>query len=321
MSDTDWNPDYPPLSQNLFDSHSVPVEYPEVNEPSTTPLGSLPPWPRPKTPVMAQGDSSPGKNPEFSFSTRVDEKTPVNVKLDSIGKLTGQDNYLIWSAWMNIVLMGIKASKVVVDGVSPADDADQTEINLYEHRIHTASTIFIQVVSQDILEKIVELEDPHLMWTWLHTEYYRDSAFALVSQIMYLVSLPTQYSGTDLPGFISKFESRWLHLTKLSKASSDSYRKIFATFLNEDKVKRDFLLGFLVKHHKNVIDNLRTEDSLSSADVKQRLMDIDTSDIEENSALFVSKHSGDKKKTEETYEMEKFQQFLLLEDLHLVQET
>jgi len=297
MSDTDSNPDYPPLSQNLFDTHSVPVEYPVVNEPSITPLGSLPPSPRPKTPIMAPGNSSSsGKNPAFSFSTRVNKKTPVNVKLDSIGKLTGQDNYQIWSASMNIVLNGIKAYEIVVDGVSPADDADQTEVDTYEHLKHTASTIFIQVVSQDILEKIVELEDPHLMWTWLRTEYYRDSSFALVSQIMNLVSLRTQYSGTDLPGYISKFESQWLHLTKLSNASSDSYRKTFATFLNGDKAKSDFLLGFLVKHHKDVIDNLTTKDSLSYADVKQRLMDIDTSEIEDNSALLVSKHSGNKKK-------------------------
>jgi len=130
------------------------------------------------------------------------------------------------------------------------------------------------------------------MWTWLRTEYCRDSAFALVSQIMNLVSLPTQYSGTDLPVFISKFESQWLHLTKRSKASSNSYRKTFATFLNEDKAKRDLLLDFLVKHHENMIYNLTTKDSLSYADVKQQLIDIDTTEIEDNSALFVSKPSG-----------------------------
>jgi len=123
---------------------------------------------------------------------RVDKKTPVNVKLDSIGKPTGQENYRISSSSMNIVLKGIKVYEVVVDGVSPADGAKQTEVDANEHLKHTASTIFIQVVSQDIWEKIVELEDPHLMWTWLHTEYYRDSAFALVAQIMNLVSLPTQ---------------------------------------------------------------------------------------------------------------------------------
>jgi len=124
MSDTDSNPDYPPCSQNVFDTHSVPIEYPEVNEHSTTPLGSLPPSPCPKTLVMAPGDcSSSRKNPEFTFSAHVNTTTPVNVKLDSIGKLTGQDNYQIWSASMNIVLKGIKAYEVVVNGVSRADDA------------------------------------------------------------------------------------------------------------------------------------------------------------------------------------------------------
>ena len=99
MSNSDSNPGYPPLTQNLFDVHSVPVDNQEVPEPSTTPLGSLPPSPHPNTTVMAPGgSSSSGKNPEFSFWTRVDKKTPVNAKLDSIGKLTGQDNYRIWSA-------------------------------------------------------------------------------------------------------------------------------------------------------------------------------------------------------------------------------
>jgi len=88
----------------------------------------------------------------FPFSARVDKKTPVNIILDSIGKLSGQDNYLIWNASMNIVLKGIKTYEVVVDGVSPADDADPTEIDASEHLKHTSSTIFIQVVSQDILE-------------------------------------------------------------------------------------------------------------------------------------------------------------------------
>jgi len=148
--------------------------------------------------------------------------------------------------------------------------------------------IFIQVVSQDILERIVIHEDPHLMWTCLCTEYYRDSAFALVSQIMNLVSLPPQYSGTDLPGFISNFESLWLHLTKLWRASCNSYQNTFTAFLAEHKVKHDFVLGFFDEEHYNMIYNLATNDSWSYVDVKQRLMDIYTTKIDNNSALFVT---------------------------------
>jgi len=59
--------------------------------------------------------------------------------------------------------------------------------------------------------------------------------------------------------------------------------------------KRDFLLGSLVTNHKNVIEKLTTKDGLSYADVKQRLMDINTTEIEDNSALFVSKPSGNLK--------------------------
>jgi len=113
---------------------------------------------------------------------------------------------------------------------------------------------------------------------------------------MKLVSLPTQYSGSGLLDFIYKFESQWVRLTKLSKGSTDSYRTTFAAFLNEDKAKRNFLLGFLVKHHENLVDNLTTTDSLSHADVKQPLMDIDTSEPEDNTALHHSKPSGNKLK-------------------------
>ena len=88
MSDTDSNPEYPPLSLNLFDAHSVPVEFSEVNDPSTTPPNSLPPLPHPSTPVKMVDPSSSGKLSMFCFMGRVDKKTLVNVKLDSIGKLT-----------------------------------------------------------------------------------------------------------------------------------------------------------------------------------------------------------------------------------------
>jgi hypothetical protein len=205
----------------------------------------------------------------FSFSTRVDKKTPVNVKLDSIIKFTGQENYRISSGSMTIIRRGIKAYEVVVDGVVHAEGADATEVNAYDHLCHTASNISIQVVSRDILQKIAELEKPNIMWTWLRTEYYRDSAYALVSHIMNLVSLPTQYSGNNWLDFNSKFESQWVHLFKLSKGSSDSYQTTFAAFLHEVMAKEDFSMGLLVKHLKHVFNNLTTEDSLSYADVKQ----------------------------------------------------
>jgi len=170
---------------------------------------------------------------------------------------------------MTKILKEIKAYETVVDGVTPAEDADATEVEAFDYLCHTASTIFIHVVLQDNLEKIVELEKPHLMWTWLRTKYYRDSAYALVSQIMRLVSLSTHYSRSGLSDFTTNFKSQLLHLTKLLKGSSDLYQKSFASFIDDNKAKRDCSWGFLVKHCKNEVDNLTTKDSLSYADVKQ----------------------------------------------------
>lgn len=46
-----------------------------------------------------------------------------------------------------------------------------------------------------------------------------------------------------------------------------------AKFLEHDKTKRDFLLGFLSRHLKNVVDNLTTKDDISYDQAKQRLLD------------------------------------------------
>jgi transposase InsO family protein len=291
MSDTES--EYPTLPSNLFNTK---IEYKELSEQSPTPTNPFEtplPFDKRKKNIPSGGSSS---RDTFSFSAQVDKKTPINVKLDSVGKLTEQDNYMIWSASMTIILKELKTYDVLVYGVVPAEGVEETEVNAYNHLYHTASTIFIQVVSQNFLEMIVELEKPNLMWTWLRTEYYRDSAYALDFQIMNLVSLPTQYSGNNLSDFISKFDAQWLHLTKLSKGSSDSYGTTFAAFLTKDQAKREFMVGFLVKHHKNVIDNLTTKDSLWWADVTQRLMDIDTSESDDNTALFAFKPSGNQKR-------------------------
>jgi hypothetical protein len=170
---------------------------------------------------------------------------------------------------MVFFLKGIKAYEIQVDVVSPAENADSTEVDAYDHLCYTASTIFIQVVLQDILEKIVQLDKPHLMWIWLPTEYYRDLVYALDSLMKNLVSLAAQYSGNNLSDFIYKFQCQSFHLTTLSTKSSVSYQKTFAAFLGEEKAKSNFLTGFMVKHNKNMINNLITKDSLSYADIKQ----------------------------------------------------
>jgi len=279
MSNTESESDHPQLHHKLFDLYLTPVEYPspEVSKGLPSPTPQIPCCPT-ATPSPQKGKGKPilggssSKNPEFSFSTRANMETPVNVKFDCSGKHSGQDNYRIWSASLAIIPKDILAYEVVVDGLSPAENADHTEVDAYINLCYSGSIIIIQVVSYVILEKIVQLGNPHLMWTWLRTKYYSDSAFALVPQIMNIVSRPTQYSVNNLSGVISNMRLQSLHLTKLSKAFFDSYRRRSAACLKKDNAKRDFLLGFLVKHHKNGVDNLTTKDSLSYADVEPTLM-------------------------------------------------
>jgi len=211
-----------------------------------------------------------------TFRSRIKEDKPVTIKLDNIKQLTGQENYIIWESTMRLVWKGMKTYEIVVEGQQPSDDAEQDEVTVYTALGHQASAIYIQVVSTKILEKLVEFDHPHEMWNYLRTQYYRDTAFALVSQIPNLATLSTTYDpGLPITVFIAQFETDWLRLSKLAKASKDSYRQTFARFLGEDKAKRDCLLGFLVGYQKNIVDNLSTKDDFTFAEVKQRLLDLD----------------------------------------------
>src|SRR5690606_10442549 len=156
--------------------------------------------------------------------------------------------------------------------IKPEEDASKApkEWEAYEKLCQYGANAIIARVSVEIMEKILEFDHPHEMWKYLRAEYYRDTAFALVSSIRAFTDLPNSYDpSTPISEFVSSFETEWLRLRKLCGASKDSYRVAFSKFLDEDKAKRDFLLGFLVRHHKNVVDNLSTKDNLSFADVKQ----------------------------------------------------
>src|SRR5690606_17070381 len=83
----------------------------------------------------------------------------------------------------------------------------------------------------------------------------------------------------------------------MASIGSDSYRTDLKTFLGHDKAKRDFLLGFLVRHPdwKNIVDNLTTKDALSYSNVKRHLLST-VSDASEN-ALSTVQPSNSKKKS------------------------
>ena len=132
-----------------------------------------------------------------TFRSRIKEDKPVTIKLDNIKQLTGQENYISWESTMRLVWKGVKTYEIVVEGLQPSDDAEEDEVTAYTALCYQASAIYIQVVSTEILEKLVEFDHPHEMWKYLRTEYYRDTAFALVSQITNLASLSTTYDPTQ----------------------------------------------------------------------------------------------------------------------------
>ncbi|POS85107.1 hypothetical protein EPUL_004235 [Erysiphe pulchra] len=196
--------------------------------------------------------------------------------LNIIVVLTGQSTYETWAIMMMTVWRTMGLYGLVVNGVKSILNAGKEEIRAYTVLLNAAIGTFLQVVHADILKVLLEKSDSHLMWTYLVTEYKRDTAYALVYQIGNLCQLFTSYdSAKPLFEFIQMFESEWYKLYRLARDSNEEYRQDFANFLLKDLVKRNFLLGFLSRYKKNVVDNSTTKTDLTFAAVKQRLLDID----------------------------------------------
>ncbi|CAJ2645143.1 unnamed protein product [Trifolium pratense] len=198
------------------------------------------------------------------------------ISLNNIVILTGQSTYETWAIMMITLWRTMGLYELVVDGIKPILNAGKEEIKAYTVLRNSAIGTFLQVVHADILKVLLEKSDPHLMWTYLVTEFKRDTAYALVYQLGNLCHLFTAYDATKtLSEFIQLFENEWYKLYRLARDSNEEYRQDFANFLQKDLVKRDFLLGFLSRYKKNIVDNLTTKTDLTFAVVKQRLLDID----------------------------------------------
>ncbi|VCU41131.1 Bgt-20314, partial [Blumeria graminis f. sp. tritici] len=67
-------------------------------------------------------------------------------------------------------------------------------------------------------------------------ETYRDFPKAHVAQLTNLTLISTtNNSSTPISNFIQQFETEQSRLQKLTKSSSDAYRRLFAAFLSHDK--------------------------------------------------------------------------------------
>lgn len=199
-----------------------------------------------------------------------------SMNMTNVIQLTGVDTYSTWSATMTAIFRSMKLIDVVIKGQKPSADASKEEIEAFSSLNDCALGIFIQVIQSDILKSVVELDTTNDIWLHLKGLFQRDTAFALVHQVGSLCQLGWTFDRTrPLSDFVQNFEAEWFKLLKLTKDSSDTYRQQFAVFLGYDKAKRDFLLGLISRHHKNIVDNLTTKDSLTFTEVKQRLLDCD----------------------------------------------
>ncbi|RKF84043.1 hypothetical protein GcM3_002022 [Golovinomyces cichoracearum] len=234
------------------------------------------------------------ENDDDTFFTTLLKYNPIrNYPLTNIVLLTGQAVYETWAIFMITIWRINGMHELVVDGRKPSKDADTEEVT----------------ISSDILKVVLEQSDPHLMWMYLVTEYKRDMVYALVYQVGILCQLITAYGSLNtIADYIQLFETEWNKLYRLARDKNEEYRQDFAKFLQKDLAKRDFLLGFLSRYKRNVVDNLTTKSDLTFAAVKQHLLDInyeevtDTNLITSSSTIeksLLSRPSGIVKKTKD----------------------
>ncbi|RKF83297.1 hypothetical protein GcM3_014032, partial [Golovinomyces cichoracearum] len=213
-----------------------------------------------------------------------------SINMTNIIRLDGQDTYNLWASTMTAIFRSLKLHETVIQGLLPPLNASDDEVKAYHCLNDSALAIIIQVVNPDVLKCIVDMDTPHLMWLHLKSLYQRNTAYALVHQLGSLCQLAWTFdTSKPISEFIQRFESEWFQLHRLARDSTDSYRQEFGTFLGNDKAKRDFLLGMLSRHCKNVVDNLTTKDDLSFTDVKQRLLDCD---YESNNSALLTREAS-----------------------------
>ena len=71
--------------------------------------------------------------------------------------------------------------------------------------------------------------------------------------------------------FIDEYEARWMRIYAFtSSAIPGSSKAVYRTVLENQELKRDFLLAALVNHYPKIVDNL-TKGDLTYNDVKHRL--------------------------------------------------
>ena len=200
------------------------------------------------------------------------------VNLESIDKLEGlKDLYDDWSHQVAMLLSALRLNNVVINGATLTPTATTAEKETYQTMVCDALYLLTQVVSKPIMRMISRITNPHEIWAYLKTTYYRDSGFNFVGHMSSLFPLPEKLNGSNLETFIDKYEHHYDRLRNLVAASKfEEHNSHFLLFLNSDRAKRNFLLTTLSKKYPNVVDNLTTKDSLKFEEVDYKLRSLHT---------------------------------------------
>lgn len=226
--------------------------------PATTSAAS--PAPPPTTPATV---TAPPASSNRAF-------TPIaSVGLSNIKPLRGPENYETWSCQVSFVLLAIGAKSLILSGIKPDDMTTDRANDLMQQ----ALLIIIQLVTGPILAQIATLRSAHEMWLYLRENY--GTRFSFVHQLHKIFTIQRMYDASRPIGdFICAFEQEWarLHPPMSTAASGTSrYRSLMKQLLDQDEVKRDWLLAALASHHPNLVDNMSTEDDLTYLQLKVRL--------------------------------------------------
>ena len=239
----------------------------------------------------ATGSSAPATGPSASArpsapvgpstATTVNTAFPESYKSrkanwDNIDKLQGAKDYDDWSHQVALLLSALHLDKVVLDGIKPVTDE---ETIVYNNMVCDALYLLTQVVSKPIMRKIARTRDPHEIWTYLRTTYYRDNGFNFVWQLHSLFKIADKFNESSekltIESFVDEYEQQYDRIQNLVAASKyEEYNTTYKTFLDSDRAKKDYLLTALASRYPSVVDNIATKDLLRYEEVKDKLFSL-----------------------------------------------
>lgn len=215
-----------------------------------------------------------------------------HTKIDNISTLKGQDNYQQWAKKIRWLLDGISASKVVIEGITPSENASAIENQTHRNICQAATLLLVQSIDDKILDEIPEAADPHRIWKFLESSYYQDNPISFIGQLKRFSSLSLD-SNENMLDFLNRFEKDYSLLVKLSQTGTTSspYRDSFHKFITHDEAKRDYLYQALLHRYPHEIDNLLTKDNVTFLEAKQKLLSLASTQKDGSAEAF---HMSDK---------------------------